>query len=338
MDILNTYREEELGMIRDAINSDFEKTYEKIRKYRLIDKIGNPGDELTFINKSMVNDMNAEINHIDIGYLRLLYKRIKILENGWILCGTTEREYTDIFDKNMNLLYKVAMTMGVQSTGLTYVERTLENNIKDNESLREFVDKCDDDLENNEVQTVIVSEYNARDTLLGMTEIIRVTRRKCEDHGQRGKYKLRTIGLFDDYGQEITGLDFDNCVVYSVIPVERTIGIDNIYNVQTYSFETDKVISYAGIEQYGIIRILGKFRLGGAARSIGKTSVLYVIDNNKKLDKNELSETESGEKESKHLSTATVLKFRFDSLENKIDKVEFRRVQFDGIEKVVTVG
>lgn len=336
MDILNTYREEELDMVKDKINAEFDRTANKLEKYSLIEKVGDPGEELTFINKSRVNDMNADINHIDIGYLRLLYKRIEILENGWILCGACEREYTDILDKDLKPLYKVAATLEVQGTGLAYIEKIIDKNVQDNEEIARVFNDCGDDLDDNGVKTVIVSEYNARDTLIRMTEIIRITRSKPDEHKYRKKYHLSTINLFDEYGQEISGIDFSDCVIYSAIPVERPIGIDNIYIVQTYSFETNKIISYVGVEQYGVIRIIGKYNLGCAARSIGEASVFYILSSEKeKIDSDEVESDVCEDK--RHLSTALVLKFKFDNIDNKINKIDFRRVWFDGIEKVLTV-
>lgn len=310
-------------------------TANKLEKYNLIEKVGDPGEELTFVSKNAVNNMNADINHIDIGYLRLLYKRIKILENGWILCGACEREYTDILDKDLKPLYKVAATLEVQGTGLAYIEKIIDKNVQDNEDIARVFNDCGDDLDDNGVKTVIVSEYNARDTLIGMTEIIRITRSKPDEPKYRKKYHLSTINLFDEYGQEISGIDFSDCVIYNAIPVERPIGIDNIYTVQTYSFETDKVVSYIGVERCEVIRIIGKYSLGCAARSIGETGVFYILNNaNRKMDNNDDEEVSE---DRKHLSTALVLKFKFDNIDNKINKIDFRRVWFDGIEKVLTV-
>lgn len=348
-------------MVKNKIDKEFEVTAAKIEKYGLIDAVGNPGEELDFINKSKVNDMNADINHIDIGYLRLIYKRIRVLENGWILCGVDSNEYTDILDSELNPLYKVAATFKFKGTNLGYVEKIIDRKIKENEDIARIFNDCGDDLDDNGVKTVIVGEYTARDTLVGMTEILRITRNNQDIHYHKDKYHLETSSLFDDYGQEISGIDFSDCVIYSVIPVERPIGIANIYTVQTYNFDTNKVVSYIGIEQYGVIRIIGKYSLGNATRSIGEASVFYILNREKeKIDSNEVesndkdasesnvsesnvsesnvSESETGKKEDKkHLSTALVLKFKFENIEDKINHIDYRRVQFDGIEKVLTV-
>lgn len=347
MDILNTYREEELDMVKAAIDKEFEVTADKIEKYGLIEKVGDPGEELEFINKSKVNDMNANINHIDIGYLRLIYKRIKVLANGWILCGVGSSEYTDILDSELNPLYKVAATLEVKGTGLGYVEKVIDRKIRENEEIARIFNDCGNDLDDNGVKTVIVGEYNARDTLIGMTEIIRITCNVQDSRHCKDKYHLETLSLFDDYGQKISGIDHSDCVIYSVIPVERPIGIDNIYIVQTYNFDTNRVISYTGIEQYGVIRIIGRYSLGSATRSIGEASVFYIlgsekekIDSDNVEDKNrsDAGEDMGDEKENKkHLSIALVLKFKFESIGDKINKIDYRRVQFDGIEKVLTV-
>lgn len=334
-------------MVKTAIDKEFEVTADKIKKYGLIEKVGDPGEELEFINKSKVNDMNADINHIDIGYLRLIYKRIKVLENGWILCGVGCSEYTDILDSELNPLYKVAATLEVKGTGLGCVEKVIDRKIRENEEIARIFNDCGNDLDDNGVKTVIVGEYNARDTLIGMTEIIRITCNVQDSRHCKDKYHLETINLFDDYGQEISGIDHNDCVIYSVIPVERPIGIENIYIIQTYNFDTNRFISYTGIEQYGVIRIIGRYSLGSATRSIGEASVFYILSNeNKESDKFE-SENKVGEndiddgvdekEDRKHLSTALVLRFKFESIDNKINKIDFRRVQFDGIEKVLTV-
>lgn len=334
-------------MVKTAIDKEFEVTADKIKKYSLIEKVGDPGEELEFINKSKVNDMNADINHIDIGYLRLIYKRIKVLENGWILCGVGCSEYTDILDSELNPLYKVAATLEVKGTGLGYVEKVIDRKIRENEEIARIFNDCGNDLDDNGVKTVIVGEYNARDTLIGMTEIIRITCNVQDSHCHKDKYHLETTNLFDDYGQQISGIDHSDCVIYSVIPVERPIGIENIYIIQTYNFDTNRFISYTGIEQYGVIRIIGRYSLGSATRSIGEASVFYILSNeNKESDKfesenknrSDAGEDVGDEKENKkHLSTALVLKFKFESIDNKINKIDYRRVQFDGIEKVLTV-
>lgn len=350
MGILNTYREEELDMIKDKIDKEFEVTANKIEKYGLVEKVGDPGEELEFINKSKVNDMNADINHIDIGYLRLIYKRIKVLENGWILCGVDSGEYTDILDSELNPLYKVVATLAAKGTGLGYVENIINRKIKESEEIARVFNDCGDDLDDNGVKTVIVGEYNARDTLIGMTEIIRITCNVQDSRHNKDKYHLETLSLFDDYGQEISGIDFNDCIVYSVIPVERPIGIGNIYIVQTYNFDTNGVVSYIGIEQYRVIRIIGRYSLGSATRSIGEASVFYILSSEKekidsdKVENKNRSDADEGEskaskkEDKRHLSTALVLKFKFDSIENKINNIDFRRVQFDGIEKVLTVN
>lgn len=334
-------------MVKNKIDKEFEVTAAKIEKYGLIDAVGDPGEELDFINKSKVNDMNADINHIDIGYLRLIYKRIKVLENGWILCGVDSNEYTDILDSELNPLYKVAATFKFNGTNLGLVEKIIDIKIRENEDIARIFNNCGDDLDDNGVKTVIVGEYSARDTLIGMTEILRITRNNQDIHYH--KYHLETSSLFDDYGQEISGIDFSDCVLYSVIPVERPIGIANIYTVQTYNFDTNKVVSYIGIEQYGVIRIIGKYSLGSATRSIGEASVFYILNREKdKIDSNEVESNDNDVSESnvsetdkkedkKHLSTALVLKFKFESIEDKINNIDYRRVQFDGIEKVLTV-
>ena len=332
-------------MVKNKIDKEFEVTAAKIEKYSLIDTAGYPGEELDFINKSKVNDMNADINHIDIGYLRLIYKRIRVLENGWILCGVDSNEYTDILDSELNPLYKVAATFKFKGTNLGYVEKIIDRKIKENEDIARIFNNCGDDLDDNGVKTVIVGEYTARDTLVGMTEILRITRNNQDIHYHKDKYHLETSSLFDDYGQEISGIDFSDCVIYSVIPVERPIGIANIYNVQTYNFDTNKVVSYIGIEQYGAIRIIGRYSLGSATRSIGEASVFYILNREKEVEGNDkdasesnVSESETDKKENKkHLSTALVLKFKFESIGDKINHIDYRRVQFDGIEKVLTV-
>lgn len=334
-------------MVKAAIDKEFEVTADKIEKYGLIEKVGDPGEELEFINKSKVNDMNANINHIDIGYLRLIYKRIKVLANGWILCGVGSSEYTDILDSELNPLYKVAATLEVKGTGLGYVEKVIDRKIRENEEIARIFNDCGNDLDDNGVKTVIVGEYNARDTLIGMTEIIRITCNVQDSRHCNDKYHLETLSLFDDYGQKISGIDHSDCVIYSAIPVERPIGIDNIYIVQTYNFDTNRVVSYTGIEQYGVIRIIGRYSLGSATRSIGEASVFYILSNEKdKIDSDKIEnknrsdagEDMGDEKENKkHLSVALVLKFKFESIGDKINKIDYRRVQFDGIEKVLTV-
>lgn len=46
---------------------------------------------------------------INLGYLGMLYKNVKVLDNGYIICGNEERihEYEHILDKNLNVIYKI---------------------------------------------------------------------------------------------------------------------------------------------------------------------------------------------------------------------------------------
>lgn len=46
---------------------------------------------------------------INLGYLGMLYRNIKVLDNGYIICGNGERthEYEQVLDKNLNIIYKI---------------------------------------------------------------------------------------------------------------------------------------------------------------------------------------------------------------------------------------
>lgn len=68
---------------------------------------------------------------INLGYLGILYKNIKVLDNGYIICGNGDRthEYEQILDKNLNIIYKIVACIGgaprvvwnsyIKSNGLT---------------------------------------------------------------------------------------------------------------------------------------------------------------------------------------------------------------------------
>lgn len=68
---------------------------------------------------------------INLGYLGMLYKNIKVLDNGYIICGNGDRthEYEQILDKNLNVIYKIVACIGgaprvvwnsyIKSNGLT---------------------------------------------------------------------------------------------------------------------------------------------------------------------------------------------------------------------------
>lgn len=51
---------------------------------------------------------------INLGYLGMLYKNIKVLDNGYIICGNGDRthEYEQILDKNLNIIYKIVACIG----------------------------------------------------------------------------------------------------------------------------------------------------------------------------------------------------------------------------------
>lgn len=51
---------------------------------------------------------------INLGYLGILYKNIKVLDNGYIICGNGDRthEYEQILDKNLNIIYKIVACIG----------------------------------------------------------------------------------------------------------------------------------------------------------------------------------------------------------------------------------
>lgn len=51
---------------------------------------------------------------INLGYLGILYKNIKVLDNGYIICGNGDRthEYEMILDKNLNIIYKIVACIG----------------------------------------------------------------------------------------------------------------------------------------------------------------------------------------------------------------------------------
>lgn len=68
---------------------------------------------------------------INLGYLGILYKNIKVLDNGYIICGNCDHthEYEQILDKNLNIIYKIVACIGgaprvvwnsyIKSNGLT---------------------------------------------------------------------------------------------------------------------------------------------------------------------------------------------------------------------------
>lgn len=51
---------------------------------------------------------------INLGYLGILYKNIKVLDNGYIICGNGDRthEYEQILDKDLNIIYKIVACIG----------------------------------------------------------------------------------------------------------------------------------------------------------------------------------------------------------------------------------
>lgn len=51
---------------------------------------------------------------INLGYLGMLYKNIKVFDNGYIICGNGDRthEYEQILDKNLNIIYKIVACIG----------------------------------------------------------------------------------------------------------------------------------------------------------------------------------------------------------------------------------
>lgn len=56
----------------------------------------------------------ADKYEINLGYLGMLYKNIKVLDNGYIICGNGDRthEYEQILDKNLNIIYKIVACIG----------------------------------------------------------------------------------------------------------------------------------------------------------------------------------------------------------------------------------
>lgn len=56
----------------------------------------------------------ADKYEINLGYLGMLYKNIKVLDNGYIICGNGDRthEYEQILDKDLNIIYKIVACIG----------------------------------------------------------------------------------------------------------------------------------------------------------------------------------------------------------------------------------
>lgn len=52
---------------------------------------------------------------INLGYLGMLYKNVKVFNNGYIICGNGEHshEYEQILDKNLNIKYKIAACINI---------------------------------------------------------------------------------------------------------------------------------------------------------------------------------------------------------------------------------
>lgn len=106
----------------------------------------------------------ADKHGINLGYLGILYRNIKVLDNGYIICGNGERthEYEQVLDKNLNIIYKIVACIDgaplavwssyIKSNGLT---QALLGNIYNR----------DKDSGSNEILPLVMFSYSLSDKI-----------------------------------------------------------------------------------------------------------------------------------------------------------------------------
>lgn len=110
---------------------------------------------------------------INLGYLGMLYKNIKVLDNGYIICGNGEHthEYEQILDKNLNVIYKIVACIDgaprvvwdsyIKSKGIT---QGLLNGIY-NHALLDGIYNKDKNSESNEILPLVMFSYSLSDKI-----------------------------------------------------------------------------------------------------------------------------------------------------------------------------
>lgn len=110
---------------------------------------------------------------INLGYLGMLYKNVKVLDNGYIICGNGERthEYEQILDKNLNVIYKIVACIDgaprvvwdsyIKSKGIT---QGLLNGIYNHALLNNIYNK-DNNSGSNEIMPLAMFSYSLSDKI-----------------------------------------------------------------------------------------------------------------------------------------------------------------------------
>lgn len=112
---------------------------------------------------------------INLGYLGMLYKNVKVFNNGYIICGNGEHshEYEQILDKNLNIKYKVVACINTapcvmwSDYGNNKLSGQIDNYDVDGHT-RKILDSIynkNKDASNNEPMPVVMFRYSISDML-----------------------------------------------------------------------------------------------------------------------------------------------------------------------------